>query len=79
VRHFVYILQSLRDGKYYVGETKSVSERLNFHNRGLHRSTKHRIPFRLVLTEEYCTRADALWQEKGKLKVGRQELLLKGL
>jgi putative endonuclease len=62
--HYVYILQSLKDNKYYVGETPDVKARLLFHNAGKQRSTKHRIPFRLVLTEQYLTRAEALQREK---------------
>lgn len=62
--HFVYILQSMKDGKYYVGETTNVEERLFFHNSGRQRSTKHRIPFRIVLIEEYSNRSEALKREK---------------
>ena len=62
--HYVYILQSLKDGAYYIGETTDVEARLNFHNTGRQRSTKNRIPFRLVHVEEYKTRKDALKREK---------------
>jgi GIY-YIG catalytic domain len=30
--HYVYILQSLQDPKYYIGETTDVDTRLKFHN-----------------------------------------------
>ena len=62
--HYVYILQSLKDGRYYIGETSNVEERLKFHNSGRQRSTKNRIPFRIVLTEEYPDREEALKREK---------------
>ena len=62
--HYVYILQSLKDAKYYIGETSDVQERLKFHNSGRQRSTSNRIPFRLVLTEEFENRTDALKREK---------------
>ncbi|MDP9230142.1 MAG: GIY-YIG nuclease family protein [Bacteroidota bacterium] len=62
--HFVYILQSLKDSKFYIGETTNVEERLSFHNSGRQRSTKYRIPFRLVLIEKYETRMEALKREK---------------
>ena len=62
--HYVYILQSLKDGRYYIGETKNVGERLNFHNAGKQRSTRKRIPFRLVLFEEYADRNEAIKREK---------------
>ncbi len=38
--HYVYILRSLKDGKYYIDETSNVEARLNFHNSGQQRSTK---------------------------------------
>jgi putative endonuclease len=62
--HYVYILQSLKDNKYYVGETHDVSARLAFHNSGKQRSTKNRIPFKLVLVEEFENRSLALDREK---------------
>ena len=62
--HYVYILQSLKDHRYYVGETSDVEARLLFHNSGKQRSTRNRIPFRLVLVEEYPDRETALKREK---------------
>ena len=62
--HFVYILQSLKDRKYYIGETTNVENRLLFHNSGQQRSTKSRIPFVIVLVEQYENRELALKREK---------------
>ncbi len=62
--HFVYILQSLKDGKYYIGEASDVEQRLLFHNSGRQRSTKNRIPFKLILVEEFKNREEALKREK---------------
>ena len=62
--HYVYILQSNKDHRFYIGETSDVQARLAFHNSGNQRSTRHRIPFRVVLTEEYNSREDALRREK---------------
>jgi len=62
--HYVYILQSLKDHKYYIGETYDVEARLKFHNAGLQRSTKHRIPFVIILIESYEDRTRALKREK---------------
>ena len=62
--HYVYILQSLKDNRYYIGESSDVEERLLFHNSGRQRSTKFRIPFRLILVEEYPNRDEALKREK---------------
>ncbi|MBL0183814.1 MAG: GIY-YIG nuclease family protein [Chitinophagaceae bacterium] len=57
--HYVYILQSLKDYKYYIGETAEVKARLQYHNKGLQRSTKSRTPFRLIKLEEYPDRSTA--------------------
>jgi putative endonuclease len=62
--HYIYILQSDKDGKYYIGESSDVAARLIFHNSGKQRSTKHRIPFKLILVEEYESREYALKREK---------------
>jgi len=62
--HFVYILQSEKDGRYYIGETHDVAARLRFHNAGLQRSTRSRTPFKLVHVEEFTNREEALKREK---------------
>ena len=62
--HYIYILQSLKDHKYYTGETSDVEARLKFHNAGLQRSKKHRIPFVIILIETYEDRSEALKREK---------------
>jgi putative endonuclease len=62
--HYVYILRSLKDSKYYIGETHDVEARLLFHNSGRQRSTKNRIPFVLILVEQFETRDAALAREK---------------
>jgi putative endonuclease len=62
--HYVYIIQSEKDNRYYIGETADVKARLLFHNAGKQRSTKNRIPFNIVLVEEFETRELALHREK---------------
>ena len=62
--YYVYILKSKKDNKYYIGSTSDVLARLNFHNAGLQRSTKKRVPFELVLFEEYDSKEEALKREK---------------
>ena len=62
--YYVYILRSLKDGKYYIGSTADVDARLKFHNEGRQRSTKHRTPFELIHTEQYSSKSEALAREK---------------
>ena len=62
--HYVYILQSLKDRKHYIGETTDVEARLKYHNEGLQRSTRSRTPFKLILVETFSDRTVALKREK---------------
>ena len=60
----VYILYSKSSGKYYVGSTASLADRLNRHNTGGSQSTRFGAPWSLVYREEYGTRAAAVEREK---------------
>jgi putative endonuclease len=53
--YHVYILQSLKDSKYYIGSTSDVEARLRFHNAGLQRSTRNTVSLGLTLTEIFQT------------------------
>ncbi len=62
--YFVYILQSSKDGRYYIGSTANLEARLLYHNAGLQRSTRHRIPFILIYSEKLHSKTLALQREK---------------
>ncbi len=53
MKYFVYILKSLRNGRYYVGYTNDLTRRLGQHNSGRTKSIKHWSPFEVVYKEEY--------------------------
>ena len=59
----VYILQSQKDRKYYIGCTKNIAQRLHKHNTGRVFSTKPYTPWRLVYEEEYNNLSDARQRE----------------
>ena len=61
---FVYILRSLKDGRYYIGSASDLEKRIERHNRGGNISTKNRRPLELVYFEIYNTRVEALCREK---------------
>ncbi len=61
---FVYILQSLKDDKQYVGSTINYKRRLKEHNDGLVKSTKNRRPFVLKYVLQYETIEKAAEMEK---------------
>jgi putative endonuclease len=50
--------------KFYVGFSKNLHNRLEEHNNGLVKSTKHRIPLELVYWEGCTNQADATNREK---------------
>ncbi|MBW6492253.1 MAG: GIY-YIG nuclease family protein [Lentimicrobium sp.] len=62
--HFVYIIKSLKDQKFYIGETTDLNRRLFEHNQGWVKSTRYRVPFVLVHSEEVESREIALKREK---------------
>jgi len=64
VYYYTYVLRSLKDMKFYVGFSKNLHNRLEEHNNGLVKSTKHRIPLELVYWEGCTNQADATKREK---------------
>ena len=62
--HYVYVLSSRRDGDFYVGYTKDVQRRVEQHNRGQVRSTKRRLPMKLIYWEGCINQQDAARREK---------------
>mgnify|MGYP001009158473 CR=1 FL=1 len=58
-----YILKSEKDGKFYVGQTGNLVERVRTHNRGSVNSTKNRRPVKLVYFETFDSRIQAVKRE----------------
>ena len=78
--YYVYIIQSLKDKKYYIGFTSNIERRLQEHNCGRVRATKSRRPFRLKQLERFKTKREALEREKFyKTHKGYNYLKKKGL
>ncbi len=75
---YVYILESLKNGRYYTGHTNNLERRLLEHNKGLTKSLRFLRPLKLVYKEEYSSRLDAARREKF-LKSGKGRELRKNL
>ena len=60
----LYILQSESSGRFYVGQTKHLDERLHYHNANYSSAIKNRGPWKLVYTEVYATRSEAVRREQ---------------
>lgn len=71
----VYILQSLKDKKTYIGYTNNFERRFEQHISGRSNSTKHRTPFKLLFKEEFENKLEAkkreIWWKSG---TGRRKL-----
>ena len=61
---FVYILKSLKDQRYYIGQTNNLDRRLKEHNKGRVKATRHRVPLILIYKEEFTNRKEATEREK---------------
>lgn len=60
---FVYVLESLKDGKRYTGFTTNLKKRLEEHNNGLSFATKSRLPMKLIYFEACINEEDAKRRE----------------
>ena len=62
--HYVYILLSLRDRRFYIGFTSDLKRRLAEHKQGKNISTAKRLPVELVFYEAFPAKADAERRER---------------
>jgi len=77
--YYVYVLVSTSTGKRYIGQTADIDRRLAEHNTPGHNARKHTSrnsgPWRLLHSEQYPARAEAMAREKWlKSGVGRRWL-----
>jgi putative endonuclease len=47
----MYILRSLKNGKYYIGSTKDMAQRLIRHNAGKTKGNRNNRPFEIAYHE----------------------------
>jgi putative endonuclease len=71
----VYVLWSQSTGRTYVGSTQNIHDRLSRHNSGRSKATGHGAPWKLVHSEEFLTRSEAVLRERYyKTGKGREEI-----
>ena len=63
--YFVYILQSRRTGRFYIGQCDHLIERFREHQRGFNKSTRNRGPWWMPYYEMHETRSAAMLRESG--------------
>jgi putative endonuclease len=56
---YTYILQSSKSGRYYIGHTSNMEERLDRHNSGKVTATKNKGPWVVVYFEMHETKTMA--------------------
>jgi putative endonuclease len=59
----VYILKSIKNGRYYIGQTRDIDDRIKRHNAGKVKSTKHYKPWEIIYFENCQTRSEACKRE----------------
>lgn len=62
--YYVYILQSLKNNKWYTGSTIDLRKRFEEHRKNLSTYTKGRGPFKLIYYEASLHEGDAKAREK---------------
>ncbi|MCK6616578.1 MAG: GIY-YIG nuclease family protein [Cyclobacteriaceae bacterium] len=72
---FVYILQSLKSGRFYVGQTHDLNKRLEEHNSDQAGHTKKEQPWKILWQQQVNARADALALERKIKKRGAKRFL----
>ncbi len=71
--YYVYVLLC-RDGSFYTGYTKNVNSRFRLHMNGNGaRYTKIHKPKKLVHTEEFASRAEAMKRERGIKRLSHRQ------
>jgi len=71
----VYVLQSIRDGRYYVGSTIHMSSRWRHHKGGFTPSTKRFGPCKIVLIQEYPSLDEARYVERRLKDMKRKDYI----
>jgi len=61
--YHVYILKSEKHGKYYIGHTADIQDRLVRHNSGRSKYTRSGIPWKIIYTENFSTKNEAYRRE----------------
>ena len=61
--YFVYILYSARVDRYYVGQTEDLALRMVSHLSGISRYTSIANDWKMVYSEQFETRSDAIKRE----------------
>ena len=73
---YVYILHSEIHGRFYIGQTEDMEQRVNRHNNGYEKATSPYVPWMVQCVLEKATRSEAVKLERKLKNLNRQKLLL---
>lgn len=74
---YVYILESLKSGRYYIGSTTNLEKRIKKHTSGAVHTTRRFLPLRLVFYKEYSDIKEAMRIEYRLKRLKRKDYLKK--
>ena len=73
--YYIYLLESITDGIWYVGLSENPNKRLKQHNQGKSKFTKGHLPWRLLYKEKIGNLKEARIKEKYyKTAAGKRRL-----
>lgn len=74
---YVYILESQRDKRYYIGSAVDLKSRLRHHRGGFTHSTRRFGELKLVFNQEYTSLSEARGIERKLKKLKRKDYIEK--
>jgi putative endonuclease len=75
---YVYVLQSLKDFSFYIGQCDDLDKRMSKHTDGFSKYTASKRPLRLVYFELITSRSEALRREK-QIKKMKSKIYIENL
>ena len=61
--YYTYVLRSMKDSTFYIGFTSDLNKRLRYHNKGLSKYTKGKLPWKVFYFEMFTSRSEAIRRE----------------
>ena len=75
--YYVYILQSVQNGQFYIGQTQNLLKRISEHNLGKSTFTRKNRPWNLIWFTRLETRSEAFNLEQRIKKFKSRERIIK--
>ena len=50
---YLYIIESLKNGQFYIGSSTDVAKRLKMHNSGRVKATRHKRPYTIKFVQKF--------------------------